>query len=510
MNADAPIDLQEGPQRAAAETDADIIFFGGAKGGGKSRWLLHEAAKWYDLPGHTTTLFRRTYPELRDEGGLWDESLKFYPLLGAEPVESRMRWKFPSGKIVSLRHLQRVADAYAWNGKNLGDIGFDELHFFEEEQFWILLSCQRSIVGGYEARPRVRATMNPDPDSWVLKFVEWYIDEAGYPIPERSGVIRWFGRKDGSLVWFASKEDAHNAGVKHPKSFTFIPSKVTDNKILLAERPEYMANLEALPPVEQARYLGGNWRVRPVAGDYFRETWFPVRGNGLLAHKVYGHPTDDDIVERFRIWDLASTPWKGDTVLPGTSARDDGDPPDWTRGGLFGVTRDHRLILLDMKGWRDSPGAIESAMIVTARTDGPGVTVVLPHDPAQAGDYQVEALTNALRREAGVRRIETVRATKGKEEYAAVASRYAFRGKILVQRAPWNRSFFSEIEAFPGIPGKPPPKKDQVDVLSQACVHYWGDGTGDLRGIELAVTPTPGVRALDVNLSTIGGRRLPL
>lgn len=505
------IDLQAGPQRRAAESEADIIFYGGAKGGGKSRWLTHEGIKFYDLPGHSTIIFRRTYPELTGEGSLWEESTKIYPHLGGVPTESKLRWRFPSGATVALRHLQHLKDAYAWNGKNIGDVHLDELPFFEEEQFWILLSCQRSAVGGWDARPRIRATMNPDPDSWVLQFVEWYLDEDGFADESKSGIVRWFARRDGKLIWYGSKEEAIADGHDMPKSFTFIASKIWDNPALLEQRPEYLANLKALPPVEQARYLGGNWKVRAQAGDYFRESWFPIRGTGPLAWRINGHPWDRDIIRRFRMWDLAGTPWEGDTTIPGTPARNTGEEPAWTRGGLFGVTRHRQLILLDMVGWRDSPGAIEQAMIDTHRMDGPLVECCVGHDPGQAGNYQIEALEKSLRRRARVKDFHAVRATKGKEEYASVASRFVHRGLMLVQRAPWNRTFFSEVEAFPDdgkIQGRTVRKihKDQVDVISQAVAFHL-ENAGDLRDI-LTTESSRAQRMIDLDTRTIDGVHL--
>lgn len=496
------VELQPGPQRTAAESTATIIFYGGAKGGGKSRWGAHESAKWFDVPGHTSIIFRRTYPELTGEGSLWEETSKIYPLLGGVPVESKLRWRFPSGATVALRHLQHVSDAYAWNGKNIGDIFLDELTFFEEEQFWILFSCQRAGVGGPEMRPRVRATMNPDPDSWVCKFVEWYLDPDGFAIPERSGVVRWFGRRNGALKWYASEEDAKADGQDHPTSFTFVAAKVWDNPALLDARPEYIANLQALPPVQQARYLGGNWKVRAQAGDYFRAEWFALRGPGPLHWQTRGHPSNMSIIRRFRVWDLASTPHKGDTVNPEALAGDDGDP-DWTRGLLFGLCRQGEIILLDMVSCRDTPGAVEALMCETHKGDGPRVECVVGHDPGQAGQYQMDRLEPILRKHGGVRIFQPVRATHGKTEYAAVASRLAHRGRILVQEGSWNAGFFNELEAFPN----PKRHDDQVDVLSMGVMYALEQG-GTLDGLT-----SPGisraVRTLNLDLRKIGDLALP-
>lgn len=504
-----PIDLQDGPQQLAAETEARVIFYGGAKGGGKSRWLVHEGCKWYDVPGRTCTIFRRTYPELTGEGSLWEESKAIYPLLGGEPVESKLRWTFPSGAIVSLKHMQHEKDAEKWNGKNIGDVCMDELPFFTERMFWIMISCMRSVAEGDP--PKLRATMNPDPDSWVLQFVEWYIDESGYAIPERSGVVRWFGRIDGRLVWFDSEAEAQAGGVDMPLSFTFIAAKLWDNPALLTARPEYLAQLKALPPVDQARYLGGNWRIRKAAGDYFQEAWFPIREADVIGQAAKQHPKDDDIVRKFRVWDFAATPHQGDTLDPAAHAPDDNDP-DWTRGLLVGQCRDGRLILLDLVSLRDTPGAVEELVIRTAKEDGRLVEVLLPHDPAQAGQYQVDAMEKIIRRKARVLRIHKVRATKAKEEYAGVAGRSAYRGRILVQRARWNREFFRELEAFPnGKTMKNTKGKvlhdDCVDVLAQAVMFALDHPVCPPGGIQ-SPGLVPPVPVLKNDVRTMGDLRI--
>ena len=90
----------------------------------------------------------------------------------------------------------------------------------------------------------MRATCNPDADSWVAELVKWWINQdTGYPIHERSGVIRWFIREDGQLRWFDTKKQAARhlvkggldpaKAVKQPKSFTFIPAKLEDNPVLV-------------------------------------------------------------------------------------------------------------------------------------------------------------------------------------------------------------------------------------------------------------------------------------
>ena len=156
-------------------------------------------------------------------------------------------------------------------------------------------------------RPYIRATCNPDADSWVAEFLAWWIDpETGLPIPARAGVLRYYVRIAGRIAWADQPEDLMQhlpppedlpPGVDPPRpiSVTFIPASVFDNPALLRVNPEYLAWLLSLPLLESERLLGGNWKIRPAAGLYFKREWCAV---------VDQVPADLDIV---RYWDLAAT-----------------------------------------------------------------------------------------------------------------------------------------------------------------------------------------------------------
>ncbi len=449
----------------AGESPATVIFYGGARGGGKSRWLVHESAKLCENPAYGAVIFRRTYPELKGIGSIWEECMKIYPEMGAEMIDSAVEARFPSGATVKLSHLQHDKDAAKWQGKSLPAVGFDELTHFTEQQFWFIWSSLRTTAG---VRPRLRATMNPDPDSWVLSWVEWYIDEAGYPIKDRSGVLRWFGRIDGKLRWFATESEAQANGVEQPTSFTFIAANVFDNKILTKADPAYVAKLMALPPVEQARFLGGNWRIRASAGDYFQEHSFPRIPAKMFERRASGAPAPTDIVAMWRSYDLAATPWEGDTVVGAPretriTAGTVKEEPDWTRSVKFGRLRDGRLVILDYKGARDTSGAIEWWIRRTAERDTPSCVVVQWQDPAQAGVHQVAMYERLLR---GAARFATCR-TMNPLDVAAIASRRAWNGHILVPAdAPWWPELIRELEAFPN--GK---HDDAVSALALGVIY---------------------------------------
>jgi len=133
-------------------------------------------------------VFRRSTVQVRNEGGLWDESEKLYPAIGASPKEHVLQWSFPSGASVSFAHLEHDKTVLNWQGSQIPLICFDELTHFSAKQFWYMVSRNRSMSG---VRPYIRATCNPDADSWVVEFISWWIDQdTGLPIPERAGVLR--------------------------------------------------------------------------------------------------------------------------------------------------------------------------------------------------------------------------------------------------------------------------------------------------------------------------------
>jgi predicted phage terminase large subunit-like protein len=450
---------QPGPQENFLQNSADIVIYGGAAGGGKTFSLLLESLRHTGNPEFGAVLFRRTTPQITNEGGMWDASAKIYSPVGATPKESTHEWVFPSGARIKMAHLEYDKNRLDWQGSEVPLFGFDELSHFTSQQFWYMLSRNRSTCG---IKPYIRATTNPDPDSFVAELIAWWLDPAtGFAIPERSGVVRWFVRENDIVIWGDSKEELLKANpTREPKSFTFIHSSVFDNRILLEKDPGYLANLKALPYVERARLLDGNWKVRPAAGNYFKKEFFEVV-DALPAYRT-----------SVRYWDRAGSEKKADGS----------NKPDWTVGVKMGMDKKGVFYVEDVVRFQGSPLTVEKAVRNTATQDGTTVQIGIEQDPGQAGKAEAEYQVRNL---AGYR-ATVFPVTKDKTTRAGPFSAQVEIGNVKVLRAAWNSDYFTELENFPEGDND-----DQVDASSGAFMMLANKPHGNVASAWPGANPAP-------------------
>lgn len=433
---------QAGPQEAFCASPADVAIFGGAAGGGKTVGLLIEPLRHIRVPGFKAVFFRRTSKQITDAGGMWDESEELYAGL-AKPVKGLLEWRFPTGARFEFSHMEHEKNRLDWKGAQVPYIGWDQLEGFTERQFWYLFSRNRSTCG---VAPYMRATCNPVPrddetGGWLNRLIAWWIDQdTGFPIPGRSGVIRYFVRdpETDELQWGASREELDRGYPSMPvTSLTFIPATLEDNPILDEGDPSYRGKLMALPRVERERLLGGNWNVRPGAGMYFQRSWFRV---------VRAAPAGGSVV---RAWDLAGT------------RKTDSNEPAWTAGvrvRMLSEGDSKRFVVEDLERVREGPGGVKRTVRNTASRDGIDVVVRIPQDPGQAGKAQVKDYVGSMPKHV----VRSKPVTGDKPTRAGPASAQAEAGNIDVVEAPWNDAFFRALERFPDKPN------DVVDALADA------------------------------------------
>jgi hypothetical protein len=233
---------QPGPQEAAIRASfVDELFFGGARGGGKSELLLGDYLSDVDTYGEhwSGVLIRRTYPEL-DE--ILERSRQIfraaYP--DAEYKVGRHEWIFKNGATLKLRHLENEADADHFQGQQYTWIGWDELTSWSDmKAYHKLKACLRTGAAEIPTK-RIRASGNPGgPNHNNVKA--YFIDAA----PESTIV-------EG------------DDGMKR----MYIRSLVTDNKILLERDPGYIKRLEGVGDEQLVKaWLEGDWDS--FVGQYF-------------------------------------------------------------------------------------------------------------------------------------------------------------------------------------------------------------------------------------------------
>jgi len=262
MRKQSKIIPQEGFQQEFLSSPADVVIGGGGAGVGKTYAELLESLRHKDVEGFSCLFFRRTYSQITAPGGLWDEAQKIYPLFGG--VQGDMKFTFPSGAKVVFSHMQHEKNKLDWQGAQIPLIIFDELTHFTKEMFFYMLSRNRSMCG---VKPYMRATCNPDADSFVRDLIDWWIDEDGYVIKERSGIIRYMTVYMDEIVWGDTRQEVFDKvgtlqSLDEVLSFTFIEGELEHNKMLLENDPSYKSKLLALSEEDQLRLLRRNWNVK--------------------------------------------------------------------------------------------------------------------------------------------------------------------------------------------------------------------------------------------------------
>lgn len=236
---------QAGPQKALIDCPVPEIFFGGARGGGKTdgvlgKWAIKE--RRYGK-AFNAIMFRKTTVSSEDA---IERSKQIFGALGGRYNESKLIWKMPNGGKVSFAYLDSTSDAEQYQGRNVTDAWVEEAgQYPSSDPIDRLFGVLRSAKG---VPVQLILTANPGGagQQWIRERYKLV------PFP-RSPVVVDRKLEDDSI---------HRMAV--------IPSRITDNRILLDSDPKYLSRLQMVGGRALVKaWLDGDWSA--IEGAFFDE-----------------------------------------------------------------------------------------------------------------------------------------------------------------------------------------------------------------------------------------------
>lgn len=250
-----------GPQLAAYTSEADVVGFGGAAGGGKSDWLLGTA-----LTKHRQSLIMRR--EAVQLPGLIQRATELIGSRDGYNGQDKI-WRIPAtDKIMTFGSAQLPEDWNKYQGRARDFLGLDEASNFLESVVRALMGWVRTTDDRQKCQ--VGMAFNPPTSAdgrWIIDFFGPWLDTK-HPMPAMPGELRWFAMLDGVETELSGGDAFYHKGERIvPKSRTFIPSRIDDNPFLL--NTGYRDTLQAFPEPLRSQMLYGDFHAG-VLDDAFQ------------------------------------------------------------------------------------------------------------------------------------------------------------------------------------------------------------------------------------------------
>lgn len=376
-----------GPQSQAYYSEADIVGYGGAAGGGKTDLIA----------GLTQTRHKRCLVVRREKAQTEGVIQRLVEIRGdSDGLNSQKGiWQTENG-IVEFAGLDIPGDEKRWQGRAHDLKAFDEATEQRESQVRFVMGWNRTSDPTVKAK--VLMTFNPPNTTegrWVIQFFGPWLDVKNPLYPTPHGQLRWcamlpkegtsvdqwldsdglplngkpFVMVDGRVTYEFNADDFAPEDITQPKSRTFIPARLTDNPYYMATG--YMAQLQAMPEPLRSQMLYGSftagmsddiWQVIPTAWvEIAQARWKERRPRGeMLAQGV-------DVARGGKDKTIVANRHKGDNTdywFDRLAVHNGQDTPDGPKvaGIVIGERRDEATILLDVIGVGASPYDVLNGM----------------------------------------------------------------------------------------------------------------------------------------------------
>lgn len=371
------------------------MVVGGAMGSSKTYIGLMRHARFIKDKNYVGYVIRKNASMLMSSGGVFDEAYDLYKSLEPGCI-AKIRDKkivFPSGAQIAFNHYENdKAGEDLYRGLQITNVMYDEATQAAERHIWFLLSRMRSKA----AYPgSMWLTCNPDPDSYLRKWIEWYLipekDEegnvnplAGRPDPNKNGAIRYMLRLPGNqIAWGETAEEliekyqTHNGPKIRPISFQGLFGTIYDNPPLMELNPDYLSNLEALERVEKERNLYGNWFARQEGAGHFKRQW--------LQPEAFVEPAKSDIERTVRAWDLA-----------GELKSETNPDPDYISCVKMSKLKNGSYFIHEVVRFRARFGDWVTRIVEFGKKDGKHVDILVPQDPNASAKAASKMIINDI------------------------------------------------------------------------------------------------------------------
>ena len=256
---------QAGPQTDAFLSEADVLGYGGAAGGGKSALIAILAL----LNHERTVIFRNDKAQM---GGLIDDLVQFYGSdTGLNRQAAVFRLADRPNHVIEWGGLGAPGDQMKWRGRPHDLFCVDEATEVPWEQVRFVQTWVRTTTPGQRCRSLY--TFNPpggpgdesgSTGRWVIDYFAPWLNER-HPNPAVPGELRWFLRDEKGVEREANKGDVTEVKIgdhiieARAQSRTFIPATVVDNEYL-ARDGTYVSQLASLPEPYRSKMLYGDFR----------------------------------------------------------------------------------------------------------------------------------------------------------------------------------------------------------------------------------------------------------